>query len=196
MSLMDVARGAYVRSPEVVRRSLAPLVSLVPTRLKFGGNYRQWRERIALAGATALALVVAMRSPAFAQAQGWAPLRRLGKISYSVFLVHFSVCLLVNAVESHFWPQSIPAALLGMCTAFVLSIAAGHLLYERVERHVPSWHMALRWQAVCPLLLLAALVVGFGAFPEPLLRTVQDAAITLDNPQAYLGSVFPQEAVP
>jgi phenylacetate-CoA ligase len=51
MSLMDVARGAYVRSPEVVRRSLAPLVSLVPTRLKFGGNYRQWRERIALASA-------------------------------------------------------------------------------------------------------------------------------------------------
>ncbi|WAT83918.1 acyltransferase family protein [Delftia acidovorans] len=121
----------------------------------------EWRDRIALAGATALALVVAMRSPAFAQAQGWAPLRRLGKISYSVFLVHFSVCLLVNAVESHFWPHSIPAALLGMCTAFVLSIAAGHLLYERVERHVPSWHMALRWQAgLVGTGLIAAFVAG------------------------------------
>ena len=121
----------------------------------------EWRDRIALAGATALALVVAMRSPAFAQAQGWAPLRRLGKISYSVFLVHFSVCLLVNAVESHFWPHSIPAALLGMCTAFVLSIAAGHLLYERVERHVPSWHMALRWQAgLVGTGLIAAFLAG------------------------------------
>ncbi len=49
MSLMDVARGAYVRSPTLVRRSLAPLVSLVPTRLKFGRTYRAWRERIALA---------------------------------------------------------------------------------------------------------------------------------------------------
>src|SRR5256885_14667174 len=82
-----------------------------------------------------------------------------------------SVCLLVNAVESHFWPQSIPAALLGMCTAFVLSIAAGHLLYERVERHVPSWHMALRWQAgLVGTGLIAAFVAGpwwGGAGPPP-----------------------------
>src|SRR5579863_7620342 len=49
MTLMDVARGAYVRSPAVVRRSLAPLVALAPTRLKFGGTYRRWRERIARA---------------------------------------------------------------------------------------------------------------------------------------------------
>ncbi len=121
----------------------------------------QWRDRIALAGATALALVVAMRSPSLAQWQGWGPLRRLGQISYSVFLVHFSVCLLVNAVESHFWPQSIPAALLGMLLAFGLSIAAGHLLYERVERHVPTWHAALRWQAgLVGTGLIAALLTG------------------------------------
>jgi phenylacetate-CoA ligase len=49
MSLMDVARGAYVRSPTFVRRSLAPLISLVPTRHQFGGTYRSWRERIARA---------------------------------------------------------------------------------------------------------------------------------------------------
>lgn len=46
MRLLDVARGAYARSPAVVRRSLAPLISLVPTRMKFGGAYRQWREMI------------------------------------------------------------------------------------------------------------------------------------------------------
>ena len=51
MSLMDVARGAYVRSPTVVRRSLAPFVALVPTRAKFGATYRNWRERIAAAAA-------------------------------------------------------------------------------------------------------------------------------------------------
>jgi phenylacetate-CoA ligase len=47
MSLMDVARGAYVRSPTFVRRSIAPFLSLVPTQLKFGRTYRIWRERIA-----------------------------------------------------------------------------------------------------------------------------------------------------
>lgn len=47
MSLMDVARGAYTRSPVALRRSLAPLVSLVPSSLKFGGTYRRWRADIA-----------------------------------------------------------------------------------------------------------------------------------------------------
>ena len=49
MSLIDVARGAYVRSPTLVRRSLAPLVSLIPTRTKFGPVYQDWRQRIAAA---------------------------------------------------------------------------------------------------------------------------------------------------
>ena len=122
----------------------------------------EWRPRIALAGVTALLLVVAMRSPAMQRWQGWAPLSRLGQISYSVFLVHFAVCVLVNAVESYFWPQSVAAAMAGMGIAFVLSIAAGHLLYERVERHVPTWQSALRWQAglVGTGLLTTALMAG------------------------------------
>lgn len=48
MSLMDVARGAYARGPKFLRQSLAPLVSHVPTSMKFGTTYRIWRERIAL----------------------------------------------------------------------------------------------------------------------------------------------------
>lgn len=122
----------------------------------------EWRPRIALAGVTALLLVMTMRSPAMQRWQGWAPLSRLGQISYSVFLVHFAVCVLVNAVESYFWPQSVAAAMAGMGIAFVLSIAAGHLLYERVERHVPTWQSALRWQAglVGTGLLTTALMAG------------------------------------
>ena len=106
-----------------------------------------WRPRIALAGTTSLALVAVMRLPATARWQGWSPLSRLGQMSYSVFLAHFAVCVLVNAVESHFWPQSVTAALAGMVIAFGLSLYAGHVLYEHVERHVPSWNLALRWQA-------------------------------------------------
>ena len=68
-------------------------------------------------------------------------------MSYSVFLVHFSVCLLVNATVSTLWPGATAPAVLGMALAFALSIAAGRLLYERVERHVPTWSTALRWQA-------------------------------------------------
>ncbi|MBS0468180.1 MAG: acyltransferase [Proteobacteria bacterium] len=122
----------------------------------------QWRGRVALAGATALALVISMRLPALMRWQGWKPLNRLGQMSYSVFLVHFAVCLTVNAVESHFWPQSIFAAELGMVLAFVLSVAAGHVLYQRVERHTPTWQAALRWQAglVGTGLLTTAVLAG------------------------------------
>ena len=107
----------------------------------------EWRTRIALAGATALALVALMRSPHGLAWSGVAPLQRLGQIAYSVFLLHFPVCLLVNAVVSYFWPASVAANLLGLWLAFALSVAAGGLLYARVERHVPSWQAALRWQA-------------------------------------------------
>jgi len=122
----------------------------------------QWRARIALAGVTALALVPVMRQPAMARWAGWAPLNRLGQISYSVFLVHFAVCVAVNAVASYFWPQSLAAAGLGMVLAFLLSLAAGHVLYERVERHAPTWQAALRWQAglVGTGLLTAAVLAG------------------------------------
>ena len=107
----------------------------------------EWRDRILLAGVTALLLVVCMRTEGIARWKGFAPLRRLGEISYSVFLIHFSICLLVNAVVNHFWHGSVTAAVVGLPFAFVLSLTAGYALYQTVERHVPTWSLALRWQA-------------------------------------------------
>ncbi|UVC08554.1 phenylacetate--CoA ligase family protein [Rhizobium sp. TH2] len=51
MKLMDILRGAYVRSPRFVRNLLAPAVALVPTSFKFGRTYRLWRQRISRAAA-------------------------------------------------------------------------------------------------------------------------------------------------
>ncbi|MFT4183689.1 MAG: Na+/H+ antiporter subunit D [Rhizobium sp.] len=50
------------------------------------------------------------------------------------------------------------------------------------------------WQAGLPIAVLAALVIGFGLFPEPLLQLTQRAALGLHDPSAYLHSVFPQGA--
>lgn len=105
-----------------------------------------FRGRIALAVFTALCLVAALRSTRVQSWRGIEPLVRLGQMSYSVFLVHFSVCLLVNAVVGQVWPDSPVLNALGMVLAFGLSLAAGRVLYLRVERHVPSWTTALRWQ--------------------------------------------------
>lgn len=107
----------------------------------------EWRDRIALALVTALWLVWALRSPRWSSWQGWPALVRLGQRSYSVFLIHFSVCLLVNAVVSSLWPASPAINAAGMVLAWGLSLWAGHLLYHHVERHVPTLTTALRWQA-------------------------------------------------
>lgn len=92
-----------------------------------------FRERIAVACLTALALAWAARQP---WAMRWprnAWLLRLGQMSYSVFLIHFPVCLLVNAVVGRWWPTQPLANAFGMLAAFVLSVAAGWALYRGVE---------------------------------------------------------------
>lgn len=118
-----------------------------------------FRARIAVALATAVLLILFQRSPTLRNLQGGVLLQKLGQMSYSVFLVHFSVCLVVNAAVHALWPGVAWINALGMALAFTLSIAAGRQLYLRVERHVPTWQVALRWQAgLVGMGLLVALV--------------------------------------
>ena len=93
-----------------------------------------FRDRIAvaLAVATCLALV-----QAGVLARGWQgrPLTAfLSRISYGVFLVHFPVCLVVNAAFTRFVPLTPELALLGMVLAWGVSILAGAVFHYRVEQ--------------------------------------------------------------
>lgn len=125
----------------------------------------EFRGRILVALWTAMALVWVLRPPWPQVLEVLNPLIRpwqwIGAMSYSVFLLHFSVCLGVNAVIHGLWPQSPLINALGMCLAFGLSLVAARLLYLRVERHVPHWAWALRWQAG---LVGAGLLVGLGNY--------------------------------
>ena len=67
MKPLDVLRGLYVRSPRFVREAARPLVALVPTGMKFGKTYAQWRARIARAAS----------DPHYAHEQQLASLRAL-----------------------------------------------------------------------------------------------------------------------
>lgn len=128
--------------------SRRPWVWLAAMALLGGGALAlDFRGRILVALVTAFCLVGALRSEKLRSLRGIPALVQIGQMSYSVFLVHFAVCLLVNAVVSHLWPASPEINALGMVLAFVLSLAAGRELYLRVEQHVPSWSTALRWQA-------------------------------------------------
>jgi len=57
----------------------------------------------------------------------------LAKISFSVFLVHFPVCLVVNAAFTRFVPEQPYAQSLGMGVAWLASLIAGAVFFRWVE---------------------------------------------------------------
>ena len=84
-----------------------------------------------------------MRVPSDGRVGDWllrhvAPVRwlqSLGQISYSVFLVHFPLCLLVNATITTLFPANPVINALGMLLAVAVSIAGGHQFHRRIESH-------------------------------------------------------------
>jgi peptidoglycan/LPS O-acetylase OafA/YrhL len=107
---------------------LLPLVLVTLAALEL-----EFRVRIVVALVVALLLAGAAR--------GWMPTAwaehgvfgRLARISYSIFLVHFPVCLVVNAVWVRLLPPDAWVHALGIVAAFGASVLAGALLYRHVE---------------------------------------------------------------
>ncbi|WP_051236296.1 acyltransferase family protein [Ottowia thiooxydans] len=95
----------------------------------------QWRDRIALAGLTAIVLLW--------QPGRWALIRSpinplmewLAKISYSVFLIHYPVILAVNALVIRLLPDSTPVHVAGLVMGWLLSLVGGWLLWRGTELH-------------------------------------------------------------
>ncbi len=107
-------------------------------------------------GRLAVALVVAL-GLFWLQRGSWATrwlqapwLLQLGPMSYSVFLIHFAVCLLVNAVITYVWPTQVVANALGMLAAFGLSLLAGKALYLGVEARRRPAPAVPRMGAIAP----------------------------------------------
>lgn len=113
-----------------------------------------------MALATVAALVLAMggqmRWPTALRDLQLAPLAWIGQRSYSIFLIHFPVSLLVNACVHLPWPDSVAMNTLGVLLAIGLSIAAGAVLYAWTERPRASCKRLHLWQ-------LTALSAGMAA---------------------------------
>jgi peptidoglycan/LPS O-acetylase OafA/YrhL len=106
-----------------------------------------WRSRIAIALVTALCLALAERHGARIAGR-WssvveAPLLALGRISYSLFLIHFAVILLVGALFSRWGAVQPWVDVLGMLATFALSVVAAILLHRWVEARRASWRAVL-----------------------------------------------------
>ncbi|MEZ2738230.1 acyltransferase family protein [Comamonas jiangduensis] len=107
----------------------------------------EWRDRIALAGASALLLAIGGNVHWREAVRTWQlpPLVWVGQRSYSIFLIHFPMCLLVSAAVHTHWPDSMVANSLGMVAAVLLSISAGAVLYAWTERSTATWQRLRHW---------------------------------------------------
>jgi peptidoglycan/LPS O-acetylase OafA/YrhL len=110
-----------------------------------------WRGRLALAAGVAILLALAAATPPTRPAalawRGSAVVAWLGSRSYAIFLVHFPVCLVVNALFTRFvpvepWPQAI-----GIVVAWAASLFAGAAFHRGVEAPAMRWVSAWRGPA-------------------------------------------------
>lgn len=107
---------------------LLPMVGLVAIALLL-----DYRPRLAVALLVALAIGLA-RIYGFLEDRPRSRLiAYLGQISYSVFLVHFPICLLINGLFARFAAPDPWVNLAGMCIAWLASIAVGALFFRYVE---------------------------------------------------------------
>jgi peptidoglycan/LPS O-acetylase OafA/YrhL len=114
---------------------------IVPTVLALELDFR---SRIAVASVVACVLFLFGRTRLSTYASsGWAIVNYLGKISYSIFLVHFPVCLVVNAVFTRFVPDDAWLQGVGVLYAWAASVAAGAVFFHWVEMPLSRMFAAL-----------------------------------------------------
>ncbi|KQV78729.1 hypothetical protein ASC87_10305 [Rhizobacter sp. Root1221] len=112
-----------------------------------------FRGRIALALVTALVLALLQwrhegGRPLLAPGRLGALVGHLGTHSYALFLVHFPICLLVNALFEQKDADHPGVALGSMLGAWLLSNLAALLFYRWVE--APAGRLRLRWPRLQP----------------------------------------------
>ena len=93
----------------------------------------EFRLRIAVALATALILGLGRRNGLLERWPDSESIAFLAKISYSLFLVHFPIYLVINAIFTKLAIDSSHAALFGMLLTWSLSVLAATLFHRWVE---------------------------------------------------------------
>ena len=101
-----------------------------------------FRLRIALALAIALALGFSRRSGLLEHWPRSRVLAFLGRISYPVFLIHFPIYLVANALFAQFGDQTSSAAIFALISAWTASIAVATLFHRWIEGPAASRRIA------------------------------------------------------
>jgi peptidoglycan/LPS O-acetylase OafA/YrhL len=119
--------GDPVRRPRAV--VLLFLMIALPALLALTLDFR---SRITLALSVACVLMLLGRVRVQSDA-GWSLANWLGKNSYSIFLVHFPVCLVVNAAFTRFVPAEPELQAIGTVLAWAVSVAGGAAFFRWIE---------------------------------------------------------------
>lgn len=122
------------------------------------------RWRITTAWVVAMLLAAAPQAwlePSAAQSVIGAVIRRLARISYSVFVIHYAVSLTVSAFVTHWWPDSAVFNAAGMLLALCLSVMAGQVLHDWVEQKNLDWRHWFLWMGI--FMSSAAVAINFAS---------------------------------
>jgi peptidoglycan/LPS O-acetylase OafA/YrhL len=108
-----------------------------------------WRLATALCVAALLARAPQswLQAPA-SRTRGISAVQWLSQRSYSIFVIHFSVSLAVNAIVTHLWPEALWPNGLGMLASLGLSLCAGAAVFRHVEQAEPSLKRWAAWVTV------------------------------------------------
>lgn len=93
----------------------------------------EWRDRLGTALFTAVLLTVALRTNHPRNGGSNPTVTWFGRLSYSVFLVHYPVVLLVGSIVASLWPESLFMALVGFAVSWLLTMALAHWVHHRIE---------------------------------------------------------------
>lgn len=142
------------------RRQMSAWLGVIAT-VAIAALVVDFRLRIALALGVALLLGFGRRSGVLESWPNFRPLAFLGRISYSVFLVHFPVLLIANGLYTRFELSSTWSAMLSLGLAWAASILVATLFYRWVESPEASQRLtgAVKW-------LLATTWDGLRAAPR------------------------------
>ncbi len=130
-------------------RTVSSRVFMATVVVVAGHLVLQWKLENAIALTAALMIYVVGRTGHFHDWLNWRWIQYLGRISYSLYLIHYPISHLLTWVGWHFCggsPTPVQASLiLFLCVP--ASIAAGHLLFVSVEAPSGRWSTWLKHRA-------------------------------------------------
>ena len=123
----------------VIEKRLPKTALLVYAGLVSAALVVEWRPRLAVALATGLAVVLSHAIGRLRQGAWWSFVNFWSDRSYSLFLIHFPVCLVTTAWLAELVDDRPRAAMGVLVLEYGLSLLAAIVFYQLVERQIPRW---------------------------------------------------------